>query len=91
MKTKKTDVSLYVVYRSPNSKKDNDEVLCQWISNLKGRFLIIGDLNYPGINWRKGTSDSKGRPFYDACSDNFIEQYVTEATHINGNLCWTWF
>ena len=45
---------------------------------------FIGDLNYTGINWRKGTSDLKGRPFYDACSDNFIEQYVTEATS------WTW-
>lgn len=42
-------------------------------------------LNYPGIDWEAGRSDTKGRAFHNACSDTFLEQQVSESTHVNEN------
>ena len=86
MKTHKRETCLYVIYRSPNSKRENDDAMCEWIRDLKGSVLIVGDLKFQGIDWQNGTSDLKGRPFYEARSDAFLEQHVTKAMHINGNL-----
>jgi hypothetical protein len=53
---------------------------------MKGRFVIIGDLNFPGIRWATGGSDAKGRAFYDSVEDGHMTQHVVEPTHISGNL-----
>ena len=79
------ELSIHVVYRSPNSSRENDEALSKWIRQLRGNRVIIGDLNFPGIEWEAGRADAKGRGFFDACTDTFLEQRVSEATHINGN------
>ena len=81
----KEEMAMHVVYRSPNSSKENDEALCKWIRELKGNRMLIGDFNYPGIDWEAGRSDAKGRAFYNVCSDTFLEQQVSESTHINRN------
>ena len=84
----KKEINLYVVYRSPNSSKENDAELCQWVKTVSGHGenIIIGDFNFPGIGWESGTSDAKGRCFYETCMDAFITQHVQEATHNSGNL-----
>ena len=79
------DLGLRIVYRSPNSTRDNDADLCQWIREVKGDDLVVGDFNFPGIDWDSGCADSRGRPFYEACSDAFLTQHVEEATHLSGN------
>ena len=79
------EVEISVIYRSPNSTNVNDEALCDWIRSTNNRSLIIGDLNFPGINWEDGRSDARGRQFHDACCDTFLTQHVEEATHISGN------
>ena len=48
------DVTVHVIYRSPNSSSTNDEELNKWVKSLSGKFIIIGDLNYPGIQWENG-------------------------------------
>ena len=80
------DVALHVIYRSPNSKKNNDASLNEWVKCRNGINVIIGDLNYPDIDWFTGTAGSRGRDFFEAASEAFFEQYVTEATHVSGNL-----
>ena len=79
------ELSMHVVYRSPNSTRENDEALCSWLRDLSGKKIIFGDFNFPGIDWEAGRSDAKGRDFYNVCADTFLEQQVKEATHINGN------
>ena len=69
-------------YRSPISTKVNDDDLNKWIIPLKVNYNIIGDLNYPGIEWANGTSDAKGREFYDTCNDKFLAQMVEESSGI---------
>ena len=71
------DLNIHVIYRSPNSKKENAEALIRWINNMNGINIIIGDLNFPDIEWETGTSGSRGRGFYEATSDRFFEQHVT--------------
>lgn len=78
------ELAVHVIYRSPNSTKQNDEELCKWIKKVKGKCLIIGDINYPGIRCDEGRSDARGREFYQACCNTFLEQLVKEATHRSG-------
>ena len=85
VKMRGRDLGLRIVYRSPNSTRDNDADLCQWIREVKGDDLVVGDFNFPGIDWDSGCADSRGRPFYEACSDAFLTQHVEEATHLSGN------
>ena len=70
------DLGIGIVYRSPNSDLENDAKLCQWIRSMKGENVIIGDFNFPGVRWDSGCCDSRGRPFYEACSDVFLTQHV---------------
>ena len=79
-------MKLHVIYRSPNSKKDNDDELCSMIKEMRGTNIVTGDFNLPGIDWSDGTTNEKGRSFYEATSEKFMEQYVTEPTHTSGNI-----
>ena len=86
IKRKRREMSLHIVYRSPNSTMANDDVLCSWMKQLKGDFILIGDFNFPGIDWARETSNERGRMFLETCQDKFIEQHVEEPTHGKGNI-----
>ena len=86
IKRRVRDLGLRVVYRSPNSTRDNDADLCEWIGEMQRDDIILGDFNFPGIRWGTGCSDSRGRPFYEACSEVFLTQHVEGATHLSGNM-----
>ena len=79
------DLGISIVCRSPNLDIENDTKLCQWIRSMRGENVIIGDFNFPGVRWESGCCDSRGRLFYEACSDVFLTQHVEEATHLSGN------
>ena len=87
IKNRKQLINLYVIYRSPNSTVANDAELCQWIRSMPQNEakVIVGDFNYPGINWEKGTANAKGREFFECCMDTFLIQHVNEETHRSGN------
>ena len=80
------DVNLHVVYRSPNSSVDNDAALCNYIKETRGINILIGDFNFPDVDWTNGKSGSKGRKFYEATTEAFLEQHVEESTHNSGNV-----
>ena len=86
IKDGRESVKLHVIYRSPNSSKTNDEDLCKWIGEMRGGNVLIGDFNFPDIDWANGRSGNKGREFFEATTEQFMDQLVTEPTHKSGNL-----
>ena len=79
-------IAIHLVYRSPNSTKENDGKLCEWMRMLKGQYLVIGDFNFPGVVWGEGKCDTKSREFLNVVESKFLTQHVTEPTHISGNV-----
>ena len=52
---------------------------------MQGHNALIGDPNFPDIDWAMGTAGSKGRKFHEATTEMFMEQLVNEATHRSGD------
>jgi len=74
---------LMCVYRSPSSDLVNDKLFELLNSVLKNRHmykpLIIGDFNFPHINWDNWTvlkSDNSSDLFLQCLRDNYAFQYV---------------
>ncbi|XP_072022644.1 uncharacterized protein [Amphiura filiformis] len=77
-------------YRSPNSTEQNSQKLYdQLIYTTKVKnvthLLIMGDFNYPEINWIQGTVGSgpnpaEARKFYDVTQDEYLVQHVAKPT-----------
>lgn len=75
---------LGVCYRSPNSTLENNEQLISVFKRTKQlhvqHVLVIGDFNYPQIDWNKGKvegpDDSSQVQFYDTVQDLFWVQHV---------------
>ena len=86
LKGGKHELALYVLYRSPHSSSANDERLCDLVKSLRGKFVMVGDFNYPRIRWATGGSDAKGRAFYETVVERCMTQHVETSTHISGNV-----
>ena len=86
IKCKSEDVNIHVIYRSPNSNKSNDDALNNWVKELRGTNVLIGDFNFPDIDWANGTSGSRGRDFFDTTTEMFLEQHMDGPTHASGNV-----
>ena len=88
----KTSLHILCLYRSPNNLSENNKLLNQFILNtslIGGKLLILGDFNFPTINW-----DSMSTPhlsnhcaceFLAGIQDAFIFQYVQSPTHTRPN------
>ena len=51
------------------------------------RVLLMGDFNYPGVDWMSGEckgASQEGTMFVECFEDNFYEQYVKEPTRGGG-------
>ncbi len=74
-------------YRSPNSSKQNTEKLCDIINCLSGeKNIIIGDFNFPLVDWTHNLVDSKGRLFLETLESNFLHHMVDFPTHVRRNI-----
>ena len=80
------NVKIHSVYRSPNSDRENDSCLNEWIRGMRGTNVIIGDFNYPDIDWETESSGPKARDFVTAIVERGMEQHVDEQTHRSGNI-----
>ena len=80
------DLRVVGVYRSPNSTKPNDDLLCEWVAKMNGLYVIIGDFNLPDTRWQTGCAGAKGRRFLETMKDKFLTQHVEVATHDSGNI-----
>ena len=76
------------IYRSPNSTDENNHQLTQLInevnSNKYSSLLILGDFNFPHINWELeqpySTAGNAAVKFLDTVKDNFLFQHVRTPT-----------
>ena len=76
-----------VIYRSPSSNSQNDICLSNLITlatqSCKSHLLIMGDFNYPNIDWSTwstSNSDVNSNVFLSALQDNFLFQHVNSPT-----------
>ena len=57
------------------------------LKSLKGRSLVIGDFNLPGIDWNMLHSESPGEDFFlKTIQDKFFTQHVDFPTQDSGNI-----
>ena len=76
------------VYRSPSSSGENNQMLNGFLRRLNehetSHILVLGDFNYPAINWSTNTMLTNGTPdqtrFLDTINDNLWFQHVTQPT-----------
>ena len=80
------------MYRSPNSRIDNNDPLNQTIEDvrkLKGERLLLGHFNYPNINWEKlyvsHTPEHCASKLFAATENSFLHQHVSTKTHSQTN------
>ena len=80
-------ITLGCIYRSPSAPKDTSILINSLItqaSKLDGRLLVIGDFNYPGINWSDWTTQHGEMHeeflFIESLRDNFLIQHISEST-----------
>jgi len=78
-------------YRSNNAGKTEVTEMFECIklaSEMKQPMLIMGDFNYPGINWSTNEADSKGNKFLGVklVCDYRLKQHITDATRKNSIL-----
>ena len=79
-----------VVYRAPSSSNINNQKLLSIIGRLYElvnyftHLLIMGDFNFPTINWAEsycaGSDSSAASTFFDTVQDSFLVQHVASST-----------
>ena len=77
-----------VVYRSPNSTAENDDKLYEALDELNSvpSLVIIGDFNYPGINWSEHTADPDSQRLLDWVLDKGFTQHIDYPTRERNTL-----
>jgi len=66
--TNKSEVNVILVYRPPTCSAENRNKLNMLIKDVPKNTVIIGDLNYPNINWSNLTSDNSSRVIFKCLS-----------------------
>ena len=75
------EVIVGLCYRSGSNSKEEDEAMFDAIGRMAGKQLILlGDFNYPEIDWDEGCTTGEGERFLEVIQDNFMYQHVREAT-----------
>ena len=70
-----------ICYRSPSSRKINDEALFTMITKAsQGKLMLMGDFNFSDINWGIPESLNDTHPFLKCINDNFLIQHVEDTT-----------
>jgi hypothetical protein len=75
-----------LVYRPPNSGRQNLQQLCNLLERQEQNSIVIGDFNLPDISWEDESSGPKGRQLYETVLENNLVQLVNFATHSKGNI-----
>ena len=70
-----------VVYRATDSSNLNDEAMYKLIDKLYDKkVLVMGDFNFPELDWSDREKLDVSHPFVDCINSNFVEQYCNEPT-----------
>ena len=80
-----------IIYRSDSGTEENNEnsrkLLDESCKRKFTQYMLMGDFNYPGIDWGKytaGSSESVEHKFLECIQDNFMFQFVSEPTRWRG-------
>ena len=68
-----------IFYRCQSSNKLRDEALFELIckaSSCSKKLLLMGDFNFPELNWKIPESLEDSHPFLKCINDNFLIQHV---------------
>ena len=87
LKLNNISTRLGLFYRPPSYNAEQDKMLFDEIRshlNFKNT-IIMGDFNFPCIDWKALTSTHQSKDFLDLCLDNFLVQMVHDATR-NQNI-----
>ena len=77
---------LGTVYKSPNTSEDNEKLLLNLLEqkeimdNKYDKICIMGDFNYPDINWTNRSENGKGNKFQEKVDDALLFQKVKNTT-----------
>ena len=76
-----------IVYRSPNSSQLENRNIINGLERVRGvrSILLLGDFNYPNIDWRNGMVRGGGRAavsFYEEVQQQYLCQHVLSPTRI---------
>ena len=85
-KPAKPNLTITVIYRPPSARQTNTELLCQLFENPAENSIIIGDFNFPSIDWATLQTDRQRENFLTGTLNNGYEQIVDFPTHIRGNI-----
>ena len=76
-----------VCYRAPNSLQINDEAFYLLINKVSTEEVVImGDFNFPALDWGRPESIDDSHPFIECLSNNFLTQLVEEPTRAKNFL-----
>ena len=92
IKCMNNSLNIGVVYRSTDSSILNDEAMYKLIDKLYDKkVLVMGDFNYPDLDWSDREKLDVSHPFVECINSNFLEQYCNEPTrgknYLNLVLC----
>lgn len=74
-------------YKSPTASIMEINEMFQVLQSVsKQQVVIMGDFNFPNIDWDTYDSDSHGEDFRDLIFDNFLFQHVKQPTRENNVL-----
>ena len=85
-------LSLILVYRphklyNGDQVIQNNELLCELLSKSERPAVIVGDFNYPDIDWINMTArNEQSKKLVNVIGDNFYNQHVEFPTHVSGSL-----
>ena len=78
---------LGLFYRSPSSSQDEFiEITKQIRGHTKGNVIILGDFNFPDIDWNLRDASGVAKDFLNVLDDCFLHQHVMEPTRGNNTL-----
>jgi hypothetical protein len=78
-------IKIVLVYRPPNSGQINTEELCKLLSKVEGDTILVGDFNFPEINWSQLSTTNRSQEFIDTVNAMQLDQLVHFPTHDRGN------
>ena len=76
-----------ICYRSNTASDYEIEQMLDAIATASSsRLVVVGDFNYPNIDWDELTCDAHSQRFFDIMTDSFLVQHVLEPTRQNNVL-----
>ena len=76
-----------LIYRPPRQNIQQEMDMINFINEIsKNDCVILGDFNYPNINWNDYTGNIDSELFMNSVLDNYLTQHVQEPTRGNNIL-----